>query len=342
MSEASSGYMSTSLSAATLSDVYTLSWDLPPTSGFEMVPDEEDEDTGVANFVADLEPTSVDTSAPPSLNDKADGHEENSSPVTDSNAGQKECRRLPSVQTHEADSDARPESTTTEQVESNRPEPLHDLSVLQESEGKRCEVSEPRSLESENVLTERAVAEEVLEGEREAGQDPAPSVSPVLSAEPAPAPEPPVEPALPDLNSTSSGRTVQQQSPADASAAVTAAPNVASSVSAANPFKIQKVKSSDLKSFHQILDEENPGNVDPDGSTNLSVPMESLEIISDSEEGDAANSTELPEWLKEGEFVTVGTNKNGTVRYVGPADFAPGIWVGVELEVPAGESTELI
>ncbi|XP_024909393.1 kinesin-like protein KIF13B isoform X3 [Cynoglossus semilaevis] len=345
VSEASSGYMSTSLSAATLSDVYTLSWDLPPTSGFEMVPDEEDEDTGVANFVADLEPTSVDTSAPPSLNDRADGHEENSSPVTDSNVGQKDCRRLPSVQTHEADSDARPESTTTEQVESNRPEPLHDLSVLQESEGKRCEVSEPRSLESENVLTERAVVEEVLEGEREAGQDPAPSVSPVLSAEPAPAPEPPVEPALPapseehsDVNSTSSGRTVQQQSPADASAVVTAAPNVASSVSAANPFKIQKVKSSDLKSFHQILDEENPGNVDPDGSTNLSVPMESLEIISDSEEGDAANSTELPEWLKEGEFVTVGTNKNGTVRYVGPADFAPGIWVGVELEVPAGKN----
>uniref|UniRef100_A0A8C4DBI8 Kinesin-like protein KIF13B n=1 Tax=Dicentrarchus labrax TaxID=13489 RepID=A0A8C4DBI8_DICLA len=115
-------------------------------------------------------------------------------------------------------------------------------------------------------------------------------------------------------------------------------------VSVANPFKIQKVKSSDLKSFHRILGEEEdkPAQVDRASSLgtglNLSVPMESLEIISDSEEGDAATNTVLPDWLKEGEFVTVGTNKSGTVRYVGPTDFAEGTWVGVELEVPAGKN----
>lgn len=112
--------------------------------------------------------------------------------------------------------------------------------------------------------------------------------------------------------------------------------------SVSNPFKIQKVMSSDLKSFQPVLgkDDGTPlqgGQASSLGSgLNLAVPMESLEIISDSEEGDPA-AIILPDWLKEGEFVTVGTNKSGTVRYVGPADFAEGIWVGVELEVPAGE-----
>uniref|UniRef100_A0A672PB59 Kinesin-like protein KIF13B n=1 Tax=Sinocyclocheilus grahami TaxID=75366 RepID=A0A672PB59_SINGR len=86
-----------------------------------------------------------------------------------------------------------------------------------------------------------------------------------------------------------------------------------------NPFQIHRVKTSGLKSFKGILHEEDV--------------EERLEILSDSEE-----SLETPDWLKEGEYVTVGTNKSGTVRYVGPTDFAKGIWVGVELDVPAGKN----
>ncbi|KAI4802314.1 hypothetical protein KUCAC02_020162 [Chaenocephalus aceratus] len=77
-----------------------------------------------------------------------------------------------------------------------------------------------------------------------------------------------------------------------------------------NPFKIKKVKSSDLKSFQRIVEQEEDqlGQMDRASSLgaglNLSVPMEILEIISDSEEGDAMSV--LPDWLKEGEFVTVG------------------------------------
>ncbi|XP_062293668.1 kinesin-like protein KIF13B isoform X1 [Scomber scombrus] len=152
---------------------------------------------------------------------------------------------------------------------------------------------------------------------------------------------------------TSSSATdeVQQEATVGASTKDAAAPASSPSnaqpskpaPSAVNPFKIQKVKSSDLKSFQRILGEEEEiaGQVGWASSVgaglNLSVPMESLEIISDSE-GDAAATTVLPDWLKEGEFVTVGTNKSGIVRYVGPTDFAEGIWVGVELEVPAGKN----
>uniref|UniRef100_A0A3Q1IM07 Uncharacterized protein n=1 Tax=Anabas testudineus TaxID=64144 RepID=A0A3Q1IM07_ANATE len=202
VSEGSSGYISTSISTVTLSDVYTLSWDLPPSSGFEAVPDEEEEDI-------------------------------------------------------------------------KAPDP-HSASA----------VSSASEMAPSDAATRAAAA-------------PAAPLSSVQA---------PRAPAL-----------------------------------AANPFKIQKVKSSDLKSFQRILgtDEDTPGQGDRANTVgtglSLSVPMESLEIISDSEEGDSAATT-VPDWLKEGEFVTVGTNKSGTVRYVGPTDFAEGTWVGVELEVPAGKN----
>lgn len=44
----------------------------------------------------------------------------------------------------------------------------------------------------------------------------------------------------------------------------------------------------------------------------------------------------LPNWLIEGAYVTVGSNKAGTVRYVGVTQFAEGVWVGVELDTPVG------
>ncbi|XP_002667565.2 kinesin-like protein KIF13B isoform X2 [Danio rerio] len=105
--------------------------------------------------------------------------------------------------------------------------------------------------------------------------------------------------------------------------------------STANPFQIHRVKSSGLKSFKGILrEEEEEGKTKHMESLSaLNDSQETLEILSDSEE-----SLEAPDWLKEGEYVTVGTNKTGTVRYVGQTDFAKGVWVGVELDVPAGKN----
>ncbi|XP_033504717.2 kinesin-like protein KIF13B isoform X1 [Epinephelus lanceolatus] len=434
VSEASSGYMSTSISTATLSDVYTLSWDLPPLSGsradgFEAVPDEEEEDSQVTQ--SDTYPDSlvVDQSEPKGsvlvLDDKAveEGTDSPQSKPDDTpsdvNLSHQELNWSPLAQYKEQEEPAsaaetdlicqskqKPDSTTdhigSEQLDNS--DTLIDSLLVQENETKQTELSQtdhskpeaPLMEELEPAATDKTEAELSLycetqpstqEGQSqsqtivplsqqpeedqttfESAEDPAPDLLPVMSESLVPAPAPSVNLVLSasteeqatfvasDPSSTSdqtlSSTTdeVQQEAPANASKnpPLAPAPPLSSvqpskpTSTAANPFKIQKVKSSDLKSFECIVSEEKdkPAQVDQATSLgaglNLSVPMENLEIISDTEDGDA--TAVLPDWLKEGEFVNVGNNKSGTVRYIGPTDFAAGTWVGVELEVPAGKN----
>ncbi|XP_036394227.1 kinesin-like protein KIF13A [Megalops cyprinoides] len=57
----------------------------------------------------------------------------------------------------------------------------------------------------------------------------------------------------------------------------------------------------------------------------------------DSSSGDEGTPVaQLPDWMAPGEQVWVG-DKCGTVHYVGGVEFAEGIWVGVELDLPAGK-----
>ncbi|CAI5683069.1 unnamed protein product [Oreochromis niloticus] len=418
VSEASSGYMSTSISTVTLSEVYTLSWDLPSSygsrDGFEMVLDEHEEENVVTQKFSPFSDTTqsdtliLDQSGPQkllSLKQKADAEcldQEPSKP--DVTPSQQEPNQFLSDQLKEAEkSDPAAEAELPDQTEQKQDhgseqrdhsETHKDSEVARKNGTNQTEVrhvdhSEPKTASKEDlevaatnkVECELALSNETQqsaqEGERRLEstvpqpqqptqdqtasdfiQDPSPS----LIQASGPDPGPPVDLGaqasskqqstsdVPETNGASflpsSSATSEVQQPA---ASVKPAKGPISSPksgpSVANPFKIQKVKSSDLKSFLQILSEEEhdkPTLVDQHSSCgtgpNVSVPKENLEIISDTEDGDTAASAVLPEWLKEGEFVSVGANKSGTVRYLGPTDFAEGIWVGVELEVPAGKN----
>lgn len=82
-------------------------------------------------------------------------------------------------------------------------------------------------------------------------------------------------------------------------------------------------------SEHKLANSRAGGGGGSEGFERLQVSVE------DEEHG---QETVLPEWLREGTHVTVGSNKAGAVRYVGAAQFAEGVWVGVELDTPVGRS----
>ncbi|XP_041832708.1 kinesin-like protein KIF13B isoform X2 [Melanotaenia boesemani] len=386
VSDTSSGYMSTSISTATLSDIYTLSWDLPAPSSsrggpFEAVPDEdEDEEEKTVTKELSLDqsepqetmlnlnkeaverrdqkpndtPSHLETNRSSSVQLKeeeepdpglGDQTKENQNSTT-GNAG---SEALNNSETHtdsvvEKNTESRQESSTEDQQVDNRTRkecepPLHNETQQFDQVGdSRLDLDVTQQSEQDHTGSDNTQ-----------GPAPEPNGDSALQISPhkpliSETSDPISTSVLPPSSIT---HETQQVTPSDSSA--TAPPPLKvqppkSGSSAANPFKIQKVKSSDLKSFQRMVGEEGGKSAMVDRASslgaglNLSVPMESLEIISDSEEGDEAASAVLPDWLKEGEFVTVGTNKSGTVRYVGPTDFAAGTWVGVELEVPAGKN----
>lgn len=50
----------------------------------------------------------------------------------------------------------------------------------------------------------------------------------------------------------------------------------------------------------------------------------------------------LPDWVVVGESVLIRPySYSGVIAYVGPTDFASGNWIGVELDAPTGNFTEL-
>ena len=61
--------------------------------------------------------------------------------------------------------------------------------------------------------------------------------------------------------------------------------------------------------------------------------------LEEEDDNERCHDEALPDWLTEGACVTVGSSKSGTVRYVGSTEFAAGVWVGVELDTPAGTFT---
>lgn len=362
----SGGYKSPSSSKDKPLDVYTLSWDLPSSfdNEDEILEFGQDEDEVTEKISADLsdhQKTSADVAE---KTDLFKPHQTQS----ESDLNQEEPNQFQSVSMTENPTKSNQDSTTPSAGSKPEISEPQTQSVAEQNFEIGPEITLAEHLDvaaaaEENVepslLEETQTCDREPEGpvgsvvQLQAQQEQAaPEITPGPDLIPASieASSPQEQPAakhlngMPDPPSPPPTKPVHQVPAPDSSALGGLTPSSSKvPLSAANPFKIQKVKSSDLRSFQQIVGQEgrNPPAVNLTSSLgsglNLSVPTESLEMISDSEEGDESASAVLPDWLKEGEFVTVGTNKSGTVRFVGPTDFAEGTWVGVELEVPAGK-----
>ncbi|XP_071592446.1 kinesin-like protein KIF13A isoform X3 [Heliangelus exortis] len=74
-----------------------------------------------------------------------------------------------------------------------------------------------------------------------------------------------------------------------------------------------------------------------DTSTDDFIGKDNLDGSDCEESASADQAHALPSWVAVGEQVCVGSNKMGTVRYIGTVDFSAGIWIGVELHVQLGK-----
>ena len=95
---------------------------------------------------------------------------------------------------------------------------------------------------------------------------------------------------------------------------------------------------------NQLLDEREPVDEEQLSSSQGNSNASSREDLLSSFEGDDMNVNSLDSLgdLKMGQVICVGDKKTGRIRYIGPTEFAPGVWIGVELDTPSGERLLLL
>uniref|UniRef100_A0A673BPX6 Kinesin family member 13Ba n=1 Tax=Sphaeramia orbicularis TaxID=375764 RepID=A0A673BPX6_9TELE len=125
--------------------------------------------------------------------------------------------------------------------------------------------------------------------------------------------------------------TIPQPQSADRNDVVTSPPQCGSKMAVITPASSNTSANHDNGTTQNSFSEQRQVN-----SGGGSEGFERLEIFVDDEE--RSHDDSLPDWLTEGAYVTVGSNKAGTVRYIGVTQFAEGVWVGVELDTPVGKN----
>lgn len=91
--------------------------------------------------------------------------------------------------------------------------------------------------------------------------------------------------------------------------------------------------------MEQQPDEREPVDEEQHSGSQGNSNASSREDLLSSYEGDDLNVNSLDSLgdLKMGQIICVGDKKTGRIRYIGPTEFAPGVWIGVELDTPSGE-----
>ncbi|XP_067139830.1 kinesin-like protein KIF13A isoform X3 [Centruroides vittatus] len=89
-----------------------------------------------------------------------------------------------------------------------------------------------------------------------------------------------------------------------------------------------KINGEDTESQNSNLED-----TDQDDSTSYSSSFDSRNDLQQ------AIEMSLPSWIILGESVMISPyNKLGVVAYIGPTEFAPGAWIGIELDTPTGKN----
>lgn len=81
--------------------------------------------------------------------------------------------------------------------------------------------------------------------------------------------------------------------------------------------------------------EEKPGIAVPKNEQKRSSKEDLLGSSCDSDDFKFTSLDSLGD-LKMEQVICIGDKKTGRIRYIGPTEFAPGVWIGVELDTPSG------
>ncbi|XP_060900419.1 kinesin-like protein KIF13B isoform X2 [Labrus mixtus] len=131
--------------------------------------------------------------------------------------------------------------------------------------------------------------------------------------------------------------TNPQQQGADRNDVVTSSSQLGTKMAVVAPPPLNSsANHNDLTAENNVSEHKLDSGGEGGGSGGGGGGFERLEIFVDDEERNQDSA--LPDWLTDGAYVTVGSNKAGTVRYMGSTQFAEGVWVGVELDTPVGKN----
>jgi len=124
-------------------------------------------------------------------------------------------------------------------------------------------------------------------------------------------------------------------------------PNIINDKICSNHDSNEKIKKSDNLCFEltkdmmksKALSTNEMSDTDTDSLCSYGSKPETSSLHESSSYTNSQSSSKLPDWLIIGESIRISPDsKTGVIAFIGPTNFAPGIWVGVVLDTPQGKN----